>query len=211
MNAASSERSSVDLLCTWQPAQACQDCGLASQLMCRYEQRDLIRFLLMFFPFGAIVITGVVLAGYGWYLAGWAAYALFFFFFWEARVLCRHCPFWAEESSVLHCHANYGVVKLWSYDPRPMNSSEKVQFAVGALFLGLYPFPFMLMGHQYVLAILSLAVTIAFVAFLRRHECSRCVHFSCPANAVPKSKVDAYLRRNPVMRAAWEESGYKLG
>jgi hypothetical protein len=211
MDAASSERPSVDILCTWQSTQACQECNLASQLMCRYEQRDLIRFLLMFFPFGGLVIAGVILAGYGWYLVGWLAYALFFFFVWEARVLCRHCPFWSEESSVLHCHANYGVVKIWSYDPRPMNSSEKVQFAVGALILGLYPFPLMLLGQQYLLAFLSLAATIAFVVFLRRHECSRCIHFSCPANTVPKSKVDAYLRRNPVMLAAWEESGYKLG
>jgi hypothetical protein len=28
---------------------------------------------------------------------------------------------------------------------------------------------------------------------------------------VPKSLVDAYLRRNPVMGEAWEASGYRLG
>ena len=28
---------------------------------------------------------------------------------------------------------------------------------------------------------------------------------------MPKPLVDAYLRRNPVMREAWEASGYRLG
>jgi hypothetical protein len=28
---------------------------------------------------------------------------------------------------------------------------------------------------------------------------------------VSKHIVDAYLERNPVMRAAWEASGYRLG
>jgi hypothetical protein len=41
--------------------------------------------------------------------------------------------------------------------------------------------------------------------------CSKCVNFSCPLNHVPKSMVDEYLERNPVMKEAWEKSGYKLG
>jgi len=40
--------------------------------------------------------------------------------------------------------------------------------------------------------------------------CPRCVNFSCPFNRIKKDKVDAYLRRNPVMRDAWENKGYKL-
>jgi len=49
-----------------------------------------------------------------------------------------------------------------------------------------------------------------FFLILRYHYCRRCVNFSCPLNRVPKSLVDAYLRRNRVMREAWEASGYKL-
>jgi hypothetical protein len=37
------------------------------------------------------------------------------------------------------------------------------------------------------------------------------VNFSCPLNHVSKEVVDAYLERNPVMRRAWEESGYQVG
>ena len=50
-----------------------------------------------------------------------------------------------------------------------------------------------------------------FFVVLRYHYCSRCVNFSCPLNQIPKSVVDEYLRRNPVMREAWERSGYSLG
>ena len=41
-------------------------------------------------------------------------------------------------------------------------------------------------------------------------ECIRCINFSCPVIAVPKPLVDAYLRRNPLMREAWEASGAPL-
>jgi hypothetical protein len=39
---------------------------------------------------------------------------------------------------------------------------------------------------------------------------TRCINFSCPINAVPKPLVDSYLKNNPVMRLAWEKSGYRL-
>ena len=58
---------------------------------------------------------------------------LFFFFVWEARILCSHCPYWAEEGRILHCHANYGVIKIWRYHPEPMSKFEQVQFIVGVL------------------------------------------------------------------------------
>ena len=34
---------------------------------------------------------------------------------------CSHCPYWAEEGNVLHCHANYGVFKIWKFNPKPMS------------------------------------------------------------------------------------------
>ena len=105
-------------LCTWRPASACTDCQIPG-LQCRFERQDLVSFLLNFLPFGTAAIAGTVIGGYGWYLLGWLAYAVLFFFVWEARVLCSHCPYWAEESRVLHCHANYGVLKIWEFRPSP--------------------------------------------------------------------------------------------
>ena len=92
-----------------------------------------------------------------------------------------------------------------------MSSSEKVQFAIGALMLTAYPFPFMMLGRQYVLAVISLSAACSFAFNLKRNTCVRCVNFSCPLNGVPKEVVDAYLRYNPPMREAWEATGYKLG
>jgi hypothetical protein len=198
-------------LCTWRPISDCQDCGLAADLMCRFERGDLIGFLLAFLPFGAAVIAGMMMGGFGWYLVGWVVFLFFFFFVWEARVLCSHCPYWAGEGRVLRCHANYGVIKLWRYRPEPMSRSEKIQSMIGFAILGGFPFPFLLLGGQYVLALVAFLSGLSFAFNLRKHGCTRCVNFSCPINAVPKEVVDQYLRRNPIMRAAWESSGYRLG
>lgn len=211
------------LPCTWQASDVCADCQIASDLQCRFERKDLTRFLLSFLPYGVSVVAGLLLAGFGWVLLGWVAFALFFFFVWEARVLCSHCPFWAEDSRVLHCHANYGVIKLWRYRPGPMSRAEQVQFLVGALLLIALPFPFMLAGGlrgtgaslgpidlALLLAAVALASAVGFAVDLSRQVCTRCVNFSCPLNRVPKAAVDAYLRRNPVILEAWQASGYQL-
>jgi hypothetical protein len=52
---------------------------------------------------------------------GWLAIWFLFFFVLEGRVLCSHCPYWAKESRVLHCHANYGVIKLSKERLRPLH------------------------------------------------------------------------------------------
>jgi hypothetical protein len=164
-----------------------------------------------YLPFGIVAIAGTIQAGYGRYLLWWLIYSIFFFFVWEARVLCSHCPMWAEEGRVLHCHANHGVIKIWKYRPGPMSKSEQIQFVVGALlWIGL-PFVFLLLGKETLLILIGLATIISAVFSLRKHTCSRCINFSCPMNAVSKPIVDAYLECNPTMRAAWQASGYRLG
>jgi hypothetical protein len=179
--------------------------------MCRFEMRDLVHFFTIVLPFGAISISGMLRGGYGWYLLPWLGYALLFFFLWEARVLCRHCPFWAQNGSTLHCPANYGVIKIWKYEPGPMTRAEKIQFIAGALLLLAYPFVFLLLGGEYLLAGIGAITAGAGVYILRKNVCSRCINFSCPMNAVPKRLVDIYLVRNPRIRAAWEAKGYRLG
>jgi hypothetical protein len=178
--------------------------------MCRFDTGDLVSFLINFLPIAIVAVAGVIRAGYGWYLLGWLAFSLFFFFVWEARVLCRHCPYWAEEGRVLHCHANHGVIKIWKYEPGPMTTSEQVQFLLGALILVAYPMVFMLVSGEYLLVGICLATVFAGGFNLKRNVCGRCVNFSCPANSVPKPVVDGYLRRNPEMRKAWEATGYRL-
>lgn len=178
--------------------------------MCRFEPRDMLHFFMIVLPFFVTGIAGTIRAGYGWYLLLWLAYSLFFFFVWEARVLCRHCPYWAGPGRVLRCHANYGVLKLWKYEPGPMSKAEKTQFVIGALVWAGFPFPFLLLGREYLLALIGASAVISGIFLLRRNVCSRCINFSCPLNSVPKQLVDAYLRRNPAIQTAWEQSGYRL-
>ena len=56
----------------------------------------------------------------------------------------------------------------------------------------------------------SLMAAVLWVLIMFYAFCSQCVNFSCPLNTVPKSIVDEYLKRNPVMRDAWVKSGYHL-
>jgi hypothetical protein len=193
--------------CTAKPASECNDCTLNSVLMCRYEIGDSVHFFMIILPFFVAAIGGVIAAGFGWWLFGWLAYMLFFFFVWEARVLCSHCPYWAEDGSVLHCHANYGVVKLWRYRPGPMNRSERMQFLAGVLIFVLYPLVILIVGQEYLLAAIGLASAGSFGYLLRRNICNRCVNFSCPLNNVPPETRRAFFARNPVIASAWQQSG----
>jgi hypothetical protein len=57
----------------------------------------------------------------------------------------------------------------------------------------------------------SLLTGVSFIGVLKTFFCSRCVNFSCPMNTVPKTAIDEYLKKNDVMRKAWEESGWSIG
>ena len=195
-------------ICTWQDEKECEDCPIQAHLNCRFNWGDLAYFMIIFLPPAAAAVAGMILGGFGWYLFGWLGYAIFFFFVWEARVLCSHCPYWAEGGRVLHCLANHGVIKLWRYHPEPMSRSEQVQFLVGAGIMVFFPLPFLILGGQIVLAGIMALGLISFWVSLKKHVCTRCVNFSCPLNGVPKHIVDDYLHRNPIMRQAWEAKGY---
>jgi len=199
------------LPCTAERNPHCSACSIQGRLMCRYKDRDLLNFLTIVLPYGASMIVGAILGGFGLWLFLWLAYALFFFFVWEARVLCRHCPYWAAPDRILECHANSGVIKIWKFDPAPMSRSEQRQFIAGALLWMLMPFPLLMLGGQYWIAFIGLCSLVSGVLLLHYNVCSRCVNFSCPMNNVPKVLVDAYLQDNPLMLKAWLENGYSLG
>jgi hypothetical protein len=193
-------------ICTWQPVSECAGCSIEGHLKCRFDRRHLLHFLGMFGVFAIPAFIGVIQSGYAWYLLGWVAFWLVFFGLWEIRILCSHCPYYAEKGATLHCIANYGCPKVWKYHPEPMSVSEKVQLVIGFVILGGYPLPFMILGGQYLWAFVALWGLAMFFWTLREYTCSRCVNFSCPLNCVPMEVVGAYLERNPVMRNAWEKA-----
>ena len=195
----------TEIPCTAKSEIQCLDCSIRPLLMCRYERKDTLHFFMIILPFFVTAIGGVIRGGYGRWLFGWLAFMLLFFFVWEARVLCSHCPYWAEEGHVLHCHANYGVLKLWKYRPGPMSRSEKLQFLVGlVIFIG-YPLVFLILGREYLLAGIALSSAASFVYLLRRNICIRCINFSCPLNNVDPANRQAFFERNPMIAQAWKK------
>jgi hypothetical protein len=192
-------------ICTWRPISECSDCAISGYLKCRFKKGDLLRFIVLFLAFSVPAFAGMVLGGYGWHLLGWVGLAIIFFGFWEIRVLCSHCPYYAEKGMVLHCIANYGCPKFWKYRPEPINNSEKIQLAIGLVTICGYPFPFMILGGQIILFVVAACGLLLFFSILVKYTCSRCVNFSCFLNRAPQNIVDEYLKRNPVVRKAWKD------
>ncbi|MEA3313073.1 MAG: hypothetical protein U9Q18_01710 [Caldisericota bacterium] len=197
--------------CCWRALSECKDCPLASRLKCRYNSGDLFHFMGLFWTFAIPAFIGMIVGGYGWYILGEVGFMIIFFNFWEIRILCSHCPYYAEKRKILHCIANYGFLKVWKYHPEPMSNSEKVQLIIGFIILFIYPFIFLIIGKQYIFTFLAVWGGIMFVWTLRKYTCSECINFSCPLNQVSKDVVDEYLKRNLVMRRTWEENGWQIG
>ncbi len=199
----------VDVLpCSVQESPDCLSCLNHTNLICRYDPADLFHFFMLFLPLAITAIGGAIVSGMGVYLWYWLAYAIFFFFIWEANVLCSHCPYWAEPSHVLHCNANYGVIKLVRYKPQPMSHSEQVQFIIGALILALFPIVLLAIARQYLLTGICLVSALSFGYLLYHDICDKCVNFSCPLNHVPGKNKAAYLEKNPGMKQAYEQAGF---
>jgi hypothetical protein len=198
-------------ICIWKDKKECDECSLKEKLICHFQKKYLVSFLGFFFIFVITAFIGVILGGYGWFLLGWVGFWLFFFEFWEIRILCSHCPYYAEEGNTLHCIANYSSLKIWTYHPEPMNISEKIQLITGFIILVGYPLIFMVLSNQFVFLIISIIEIFILFGFLLIRRCGKCVNFSCPLNSVKKKYVDIFLDKNPVMRKAWEDSGYRIG
>ncbi len=171
-----------------------------------------------------------ILTGAWWLPIAYVIYSLVMFNVFEIRFLCSHCPYYAEDSRVLHCLGNHGSPKLWRYRPGPLNKLEK--FMMNFLVIAVIFFVFPLAVHGYGIWFLTvhyaeyglgtfvgltaitgatLLAAITFLVVLKTFFCSRCINFSCPLNTVPKSVVDEYLKRNEVMKKAWEEAGWQTG
>lgn len=197
--------------CMGGSAPGCGDCSIAGRLRCCFRRRDLVRFVGAFLLFMLPAAAGMALGGYGWYIAGWVVLVAVLLGVWENRVLCSHCPYYARDGRVLECFANYGLLKLWRYHPEPIGRSGRVQFLIIVFLMAAFPFPFLVLGRQYVLAVVAACALVLWAGVLWRYSCPRCVNFSCAFNRVPREMVDEFLRRNPAMRKAWEESGWRVG
>jgi hypothetical protein len=184
----------------------CQDCPLQGRLECHFRGLFLARFLLIALP--PFLLGGIGIAHLdGWLLAPWIAIILAYFGLVEIRVMCSHCPHYAEpDTKSLQCWANYGSPKLWRYHPGPMSTGERMAFFAGLALIAGYPLASFIMGRQWLLLALFVLIVLLMAALMSRWMCSRCMNFACPFNRVDGQTRQAFLSLNPVISRAWEQA-----
>lgn len=226
------ENKNPNNICTWDNHADCTNCRIQGKLACKWDKKILSGFHGIAWPPLLIIIFGIALVGF---LTGawWPLYAYVIYFFlmfgvFEIRFLCSHCPYYAEEGKTLHCLANHGSYKFWSYHPEPLNRFEKfmMYFLVATIFF-IFPLSILAYGIWFLslnyaeyglisllglsgITAASLVSSISFVTTLKIFFCPNCVNFSCPFNTVPKPVIDEYLKMNDVMKKAWVESGWQI-
>ena len=153
-------------------------------------------------------LASPVVGGAG-HVPGWIWLAIYilmiigFFGFLEIRVMCSHCPHYAESGSTLSCWANYGSPKLWAYRPGPMSVLEHVLFITGLS--AVYGFPlvcFALIGQWFLLLVYFLSAA-GFLVTLRSFFCSACMNFACTLNTVDEAVRQDFFSKNPGSAEGW--------
>ncbi len=140
---------------------SCDHCPLDNVIHCHFKFKDLIHFFLIAFPPFLLGGAGIYHVS-GLLLIPWLFFVFAFFGFIEIRVMCSHCPYYAESEKSLKCWANYGALKLWKYRPGPMTITDKIIFFGGFVVVWGYPVIFLVFGLQLLLLIVYLITTTGF-------------------------------------------------
>jgi hypothetical protein len=183
-------------------SETCNDCPISNTLHCHFTVKDLISFLCVAVP--AFLVGGVGIYNINiWMLVPWLLIIVGYFGFIEIRVLCAHCPHYAEPYTMLRCWANYGSPKLWKYRPGPMQRKEEVVFVGGFVIIWGYPLVFLVLSLQWFLLIAYTFASAGFFIALRTFFCSQCMNFACPFNRVDHETRKLFFERNPDIARAW--------
>lgn len=206
-------RGLADEICIWKEQSDCKDCNLHEKLFCRPKSKYMLYFgLPALFAMGPAGM-GLLFSNFDLILrilifGGWAGYLIFFFFVWESRMVCNHCPYFAnDEQRTLHCPIDKGKLKTSKYNPGPSSVSEKIQFLIGFFIIIAYPSIFMVLAGQILLLTLTIVGTIVWIIIIQLKVCTDCVNFACVLNRVPKSVRLQFFEKNPIIKKAWEEKG----
>ncbi len=183
-------------------SETCDNCTVRNALHCHFTLRDLIHFLVIAFPCFLLGGAGIYQES-GWMLIPWLIIIIGYFGFIEIRVMCSHCPHYAEEGSSLKCWANYGSPKIWKYRPGPMTFWEKFIFFAGFALVWGYPLAFLISSFQLFLLIVYLITVAGFFMTLRTFLCSQCMNFACPLNTVNNEVRREFFENNPEVAKAW--------
>ena len=189
-------------------ASDCTDCPVADCVHCHFRPAELAHFLLICMP--SFLVGGAAILAVGLTpLLIWVAVIVGYFGFIEIRVMCSHCPHYAEEGATLKCWANHGSPKLWKYRPGPMSTTEKAVFFGGFVVVWGYPLAFFVVSGLWFLLGLYVLLTAGFFVTLKMFLCTQCMNFACPLNGVPDPVRAAFFRRNPSVGQAWNTGSEK--
>ena len=188
---------------------SCDGCEIRDRLLCVHSRKDLADFAVIFISWAIPFLAGMIIGRFWIGLAAWGGLAILFFGYVEALLLCRHCPHYAEKGFLLRCHANWGLPKIPRFDPRPLNKVEGFMWLLYGAVLFVYYLPFFIVSQQWLLLGITTWALITALWTVRRTQCTRCYHLSCPANAVPEDVRRVFFENYPGFREAWEQSGRK--
>jgi len=171
---------------------SCQKCSVNGKLMCKFDIKDTIYFMIPVLSTWVVWVIGILHGFISGRLntlqlififSSYIGYLVFFFQVWENKILCSHCPYYAfEDKKKVKCYANYGIYKAWKYDPAPMSRSEKIQFIIGISIFAAIPLIFLLLAKMYIYFGITLIFSIIWIVSMHFLSCSKCPNFSCPLN-----------------------------
>lgn len=171
----------------------CDNCAVRDKVHCHFTLKDVISYYLLLSPAMLLGGAGIYHASGWWLIVPWVLIIIGCFSVVLTRVLCSHCPHYAEEGSSLRCRANYGSPKIWKYHPGPMAFWEKAVFFVSFGIVWAYPVYFMITVFQAFLLVVYLLTSAGFVVTLKMYSCTQCMNFACPMNGVPDDVRRAFL------------------
>ena len=175
---------------------SCEKCTVHDAVNCHFNFKQLMHFYVVVLPTFLLGGTGIYRTS-GALLVVWLVFTAVFFLMIEIRVLCSHCPHYAEPGSSLKCWANYGILKLFKYRPGPMSLLEKSVLLGGFAAIWGFPTIFLVMGAQWFLLIGYLCAVLVFFINLKLLFCARCVNFACPLNGVETGTRKEFCKLNP--------------
>ena len=219
-------------ICTLDPNSNCKDCNANGKMDCKLDKKQQKTSMKTVFSFITIAVLGLIVTGVitslWWFLIVYIIFIVLFFFVIENKINCSHCPYYAENKKLLNCPGNNFFPKIWNFNPKPISPIEKTGSILGFVFLGIFPFLSELYGIWFIFStnqnfnllkilgpIIFLIVTLIsyliFIFLFLFKFCPKCINFSCKFNKAPQELVDEYLKRNPIIKDAWNKSKITKG
>ena len=185
---------------------SCEDCEISDKIVCHFNFKQLVRFLLACAPCFALACF-FFYQFQPYLLIPWISFILAYFGLIEIKALCSHCPHYAEPGTKsLKCWANYGSYKFWHYNAGPLSPISKTVFLAGLVIIFFSPLiPVIIQGYYVLLTayIVSLAL---WTLMLKKLYCHYCINFACPLNSVDQEVKDIFFEKNPTIKNAWKNS-----